>query len=130
MIDYESPVFVSIVLYTIYVLLGGAIVLTIWSALNSLRLRGRTEAREHGIPARRIALGSAVLLVLTMAVTWLLGSTKPIVVNGETYDNAFWLRTSDMFIGTAAVLLVVLVGIMVTVTIMNVIRKKKSQSHV
>ena len=41
MINYESPLYIDIVLYTIYALLLAATVLTVWSAVRSLRLQGR-----------------------------------------------------------------------------------------
>ena len=108
MIDYESPLFVDIVLYVLYVLLALAVVLTTWSVVRGLRMRGKEGGVEHQIPARRIALLTAALLVVTMAVTWLLGSTKPLSINGKIFADAFWLRTSDMLIMTPAILFVVL----------------------
>ena len=55
----------------------------------------------------------AALVVLTMGISWLVASTEPLRVNGKTYDNVFWLRTSDMLIGTSAVLMAVAVALVV-----------------
>ena len=106
MINYASPTFVSLVLWVLYVLLALALGLTAWSVLRGMRLQGRPP---HG----RLPLAVAGLVVLTMVATWLLASTEPLSVNGRTYDNAFWLRTSDMLIGTSAVLMAVAAGCMV-----------------
>ena len=120
MIDYESPTYVSIVLYTIYGLLLLAVVLTGWSMVRSLRLQGKEGGWQNGVPARRIAFLTVALLVLTMAITWLLGSTKPLSINGETFSDAFWLKTSDMLIATSIVLIIAL-GVM---GIVSMLKKK------
>lgn len=109
MINYESPIYVDIVLYTIYILLVVAVALTAWSVVHSLRKQGKEGGVEHGIPARRIALMTVALLLVTMAATWLLGSSSPLNTNGKVYDDTFWLRTSDMLLLTPLVLLIVLI---------------------
>ena len=118
--NFESPTFVSLVLITIYVLLLVATALTVWSVLRGLRLQGKDGGRENGVPARSIALLTAALLVVTMGATWLLGSTKPMVVNGKAFADTFWLRTSDMLITTPIVLIVMLA----IVSIVGALRKK------
>jgi hypothetical protein len=35
-----------------------------------------------------------------------LGSSKPIVTNGERFTNVFWLKTTDMFIYTSILLII------------------------
>jgi len=112
MINYESPVFVSLVLYTIYALLLFAAGLTAWSVVRGLRLQGR-------LPHGRVAMGVGLLLVLTLTATWLLASTKPLNVNGKLFADVFWLRTSDMLIGTSVVLIVVAVASIVVSQIIN-----------
>ena len=121
MINYESPVFISIVLFTIYALLLLAVGLTVWSVVRSVRLQGKDEAWTHGIPRRRIILGTLALLVVTLGATWLLASTKPLKVNSNVYDNSFWLHASDMLIFTPIVLMAVIVVLMI---IAEVVRRR------
>ena len=111
MMNFASPLFVDIVLCTIYVLLLAAVALTAWSVVRGLRTRGGEGASEHGVPARKIALLTLALLLLTLGTTWLLGSTAPLTVNGKPFTSAFWLKTSDMLIATPVVLAVVLVAV-------------------
>ena len=115
----DSPLFIDIVLYTIYVLLAAAVLLTVWSVVRPYVRGERCEVRgENGVPARRIAWLTAGLLVVTLAVTWLTASTQPLNINGKTFSDAFWLRMSDMLINTALVMIVVLtITIMVTLTL-------------
>jgi len=113
MIDYESPVYVSLVLYTIYALLLLAVGLTVWSVVRGLHRQGRGAGSEHGIVRSKLVLGTLALVVVVMVVSWLLGSTAPLTVNGQPYADAFWLRTSDMLIITPAVLIAVIGVLMV-----------------
>ncbi len=132
MFNYESPLFVNIVLWTIYSLLAVAAVLTLWSVVRSGRLRSKDDSHPLGIPARRIAIGTTLLLAVTMAATWLLASTQPISVNGKTYSDTFWLRTSDMLIGTALVMMAVLLIMMAVVSVRAFLNreKKNDDGHV
>lgn len=117
----DTPLFVDIVLYVIYGLLLLAVGLTAWSMVRSLRRQAGGERMPNLVPQRRIALATALFLVLTMGVAWLTGSTKPLSVNGKVYDSAFWLRVSDMFITTA----VVLVAVLATLAVLAEIRRMK-----
>lgn len=121
MINYESPVFVNIVLFTIYTLLLLTVGLTVWSVVRSVRQQGKSEAWTHGIPRRRIIVGTLALLLVTLGATWLLASTKPLKVNSNMYDNSFWLHASDMLIFTPIVLMVVIAVLMI---IAEVVRRK------
>lgn len=118
----DSPLFIDIVLYTIYVLLAAAVLLTVWSVVRGARCEVRGTKYENGVPVRRIAWLAAGLLVVTLVVTWLTASTQPLTINGKTFSDAFWLRMSDMLINTALVLIVVLT---ITITLTLTITKTK-----
>ena len=139
--NYDSPLFVNIVLGTLYVLLAVAIGTVAWSVIRGWRRstffdkrsggaernvlrRAKRQSRAQRSSSNVIAWGAAACLVVVMAVTWLLGSTRPLSVNGKEYADAFWLRTSDMFIYSALVLLV-LTGVCVAVSQINETLKKK-----
>ena len=109
MIDLSSPLFVELLLWTIYVLIAVAVGLTAWSLVRGVRLQGRGAVQSYGIPVGRIAWGVAALLVVVLGVTFALGSTEPLTVNGRTFADAFWLRTSDMLINTSFVLILIAV---------------------
>ncbi|MCR5680027.1 MAG: hypothetical protein K6G08_07465 [Prevotella sp.] len=107
MIDYESPLFISIQLYAMYALLLAAAGLTVWSLVRSARMLGGSRQTDNGIPVRRIAWLSVLLLVLTLLLTWLLADTTPLTINSKTYADVFWLRVSDMLINTSLILIIV-----------------------
>ena len=103
---YETSWFVDLVLITIYVLTALTLSITAWSVLHGYRRREEKELRRR----RPLRLSVAALLVVTLIVSWLLGSTEPIIVNGRVFADAFWLRISDMFIWSSLVLIVIAVG--------------------
>ena len=108
--NFNAPLFTNVllVLMMLYLLLG--IGFSIWSVVCLLKKRGKAEAVENGIPVKKIGYlvtgGVVVLLLLTFA----LGSTAPMKINGVTYASIFWLKTSDMFIATSLVMMLVAVA--------------------
>ncbi|MBO4811044.1 MAG: hypothetical protein J5552_05695 [Prevotella sp.] len=124
--NYESPLFVNIVLGTLYLLLAVAVGTVAWSVIRGWR-RSTLNTQRSSFNVQRstfTAWASAACLVVVMAVAWLLGSTRPLSVNGKEYTDAFWLRTSDMFIYSALVLLV-LTAVCVAISQINETLKKK-----
>ena len=52
-----------------------------------------------------VVLATLVGTLLLALLTFLLGSSAPMHVNGQLFDNGFWLRAADMFIVTSGVML-------------------------
>jgi len=112
MIDFSSPTFVNVLLYCIYALLLMGVALLVWSAVRSVR-RNRGQSVSNGLPVRRIAWGVVALVVVVLGLTCLLANTQPLSINGRTFDDVFWLRTSDMLITTSLVLMgIAVVGVL------------------
>ena len=105
---YESDLFITILLGGIYILFAVAVILTAWSAVRTIRFR-QQQKPDFGMPQKRIVWSVVILLVLTLGITYLFGSTQPLSINGDIYQDAFWLRLSDMFINSTLVLLVIAV---------------------
>lgn len=103
---YESDLFITILLGGIYILLAVAVALIIWSAIRTIRLR-QQQKPDFGMPQKHIVWGVTLLLVLTLGITYLLGSSQPLSINGDIYQDVFWLRLSDMFINSTLILLVI-----------------------
>ena len=120
-----SPTVINILLYAIYVLLAAVAVTTVWAVVRSLRRQNKNTDMPNKLPARTIAIGTAAALAVVMAVAWLLAGTNPITANGTTYDSIFWLKTGDMLIGTTAVMLVALVGLMAFLAVKNILQGRK-----
>jgi hypothetical protein len=101
---YESPLFVEILIISIYVLLTATLLLAVWSMLRSLRLRDR-QPKTMGIPEGKIAWGVFALMTGLLVGTYLLADTSYIYTNGKAFTDPLWLRISDMLINTSIVLI-------------------------
>lgn len=108
---------IDVLLYIIYVMLGLVTGLTVWSGIHGLRCHGvDLEVQGEGRADRRrwIAWGTAGLLVVTLLLTFLFGSDKPLLINGQWFRDTFWLKLADMFIFTTMVMLVLaVVGVVI-----------------
>ena len=77
----------------------------LFTIVNSYRKNASKEKMVHGIPAKKIFhitwIGTLVLLV----ATFLLGSSSPMLINGNEYGDWLWLKLSDMFVFTSLLML-------------------------
>lgn len=124
MINFESPLFINILLYAIYALLVLAVGLALWSAFRSMHRQGTGEKRSNGIPSRIILIATVAMLIGALVLTYLLADTHPLLINGKPFADVFWLRTSDMLINTS-IFLIVVAGIGTALGLLGIGRKLK-----
>ena len=105
----DAPLLTDAVLGVIYLFLIVAAVLAVGSCVKGIRAGDSSDSVVNNIPVARITALISVFTVLCIAVTFLLGSSEPLLVNGVKYADAFWLKTTDMLISTIGVLLFVAV---------------------
>lgn len=106
---YESQLFVDLLLYTLYLFVVVGIGAVIWSVVRSLQLRGKRSGHILTVETR-IAWGVALFTVVVLGVMALWADTRPILINGQSYADAWWLRLSEMFINTSLLLICVAVA--------------------
>ena len=104
---------VDVFLVLIYVLLTVAVAAVVASMVHGFKVRGEVDSARNGVPAKAIAWGTAIFFVVLLAVTYALGASDVLQVNGKTYQHVEWLRLTDMFIHTAIALVVVAVLLMI-----------------
>lgn len=105
--SFNAPLFTDLLLFFTYLLLVGAVAVAVVSAVRSLRRREVGDGTVNGVPARRIAWGVVGLLVVSLVLTFALGSGEPMKINGVDFAETFWLKATDMFVNTIIVLMVV-----------------------
>ena len=93
-----NDILIDIELVVMYLVILVTTVITIWSAVRSLKRRDRSQNIVNNIPVTKIAYGVAALLVVCLLLTFLLGSTKPIQLGENLFTDSLWLKISDMFI--------------------------------
>ena len=110
-----SPFVADIMLWLMYIAVVAAIVVTLCSVVKTLRMRTKDDEIINGVPQTRIAWTTAGCFLVCLAVTYLLGSSEPLMTNGTLFASKFWLKAVDMFIYTSIILIIgCLAGVIVS----------------
>lgn len=125
--DFNEPLFIDLLLLTIGLLFLVAVGFVAWSIWRAVKVRGKAQRVQNNIPVKKISysvlIGTAVLLLFT----FLVGSSAPMSINGTPYTDRLWLKTSDMFILTSVVMMLLAVGALIAGAIRN--SNDRSQRH-
>ena len=103
--DFNAPMLTDMLLGYIYLMVVVAIGVTAYSVVHGIRTRGRQGYSENGVAAGHITIATWVFTVLLLVISFALGSTDPIKVNGKDFCEGIWLRLSDMFIISSGVMI-------------------------
>ena len=101
--------FVDIIIILAYISIVTALAATMWAVYLTIRHSRHTDGSLHGIPVRRISICIAAAVLALLVITFALGSSAPLKVNGEQYTDVFWIKASNMLV-ISSVLLIVTAG--------------------
>ncbi len=108
--DFNAPLFTDVLIGLMWLLFLIAIAVVVIAVVKRNKFIGKEADNINGIPAAKIFrltwLGTLGLLILTFVFS----SSLPMLINGEEYNDWFWLKTSDMLVFTSIVMLIVGVG--------------------
>lgn len=107
---FNAPRLTNLIIILSYLLIIGTLALTIFSLVMAYRNRNKSAAVVNNVPAARIAYIISGGVVALLILTFLFGSSAPMVINGEQYTQTLWLKTADMFIFTAIAMLVLAIA--------------------
>ncbi len=110
--DFNAPLFTDVLIVLMWLFLVGAVVLAIGSMIKDYRF-SKTDAIVNGVPVRRIFRFTWIGTLLALVLTFVLGSSDPMLINGEHYADWLWLKLSDMFVITSGLMLVAGIGAVV-----------------
>ncbi len=97
----------EVMLWLMYAALLTAVVVAVISAVRSFRQRSESIAMSNRVPRKRIAWGVTGFTVLLLVITCLAGSSQPLIINGISYTDRFWLKTTDGLIVSSAILILI-----------------------
>ena len=86
---------IDILIILIYITLGAAITLTLWSIVRKVRTIGKVSGKRHGIPVTMINIVVNTLAIAILAVSYLIGDTETMIVNNSEYSDKVWLRNDS-----------------------------------
>ncbi|MCD8296831.1 MAG: hypothetical protein LUC88_04590 [Prevotella sp.] len=107
--SFNAPLLTDAVLLFVYFLIAAALSIMAYSVVRSIKRRDKSANVINNIPESKILWCTVALLLCCMILTFLLGSSQPVYVNGVEFAQVFWLKSTDMFINTIIVMLVVAV---------------------
>jgi len=103
---FVSPLIADIMLWLMYIVIAVALIVTVVSMVQTVRLRTKDEEVVNGVPRTRMAWIVIVAFLLCLVLTFVLGSSEPVRTNGKLFTDAFWLKAADMFIYTSLILII------------------------
>lgn len=107
--DFNAPLFTDALIVLMWLFLAAGIGLAVCSMAKGYR-SGKSEAVVNGVPVRRIFRITWLATLGLLLLTFLLGSSDPMLINGENYADWLWLKLSDMFVVTSLLMLAVGIG--------------------
>ena len=107
MANMGGYILAEVMLWLMYAMLLVALVAAIASAVHSLRHRYDSIAASNRVPRKYIAWGVAGFTVLLLLITCLAGSSQPLIINGISYTDCFWLKATDGLIVSSVILMVI-----------------------
>lgn len=111
--NFNAPLFTDVLLVFMMLLTVGALAVAVWSAIRSNSASRGGERIVNNIPIRKIGRcvtgGTALVLILT----FILGSSAPMKINGADYTDTFWLKASDMLVATSLLMIVAAIAAVV-----------------
>lgn len=123
----NAPLLTGLLIAMVELFVVIAIAVAIWAMIRSVRKGGNYTAKENGINSGRISLIVGLSTVAVLLLTFIVGSSSALKVNGHLYANWFWLKTSDMFVWSSGILLVVAVAAVIFGTTRY--RRKRKEGH-
>lgn len=121
--DFNAPLFTDVLIGLMWLFLVGGVALAIGSMIKDYRF-SKSDAVVNGVPVRRIFRFTWLGTLLVLVLTFLVGSSDPMLINGEHYADWVWLKLSDMFVITSILMLVAGVGAVIFGAT-RYVRKKK-----
>lgn len=97
----------EVILWFIYATIIIVAIVMVLSVVRSLRNRTDSIAESNRVPRRKIAYGVAITTLFFLTIACLAGSSTPIIINGISYTDRFWLKTTDGLITVSLIMMVV-----------------------
>lgn len=116
--NVNSPLFTDLVMVLMIVLFLAAVVIAVYSKISSMR-KNHADAIVNGINGKRITRLVSFGVIVVMALSYLPSPSDDVIVNGKLYDDALWLRLTNMFVVTSILLIVFGVVIICFASIVN-----------
>lgn len=103
--NFNEPLFTNLLMVLMILMVAGGIALVVWSIVHNMKVSGKGESYSNNIPVKKIGYCVAGGTLAVLLLTFLLGSSNPMKINGADFTDAFWLKVSDMFVASSILLI-------------------------
>lgn len=107
MVEAGNLLLAEVMLWLMYGMLLVALVAAVASAVRSFVNRSDSISSSNRVPRKWIAWGVLLFTAVLLLVTCLTGSSQPLIINGISYTDRFWLKVTDGLIISSVVLMVI-----------------------
>ena len=111
--SFNAPMLTDLLIGFMWFLFGIAVVAAGIAAVRSVRLARNNERLSNGVPARKITTIVYGTTFLCLVLTFVFGSAKTMIINGQNFSDTFLLRISDMFVNSSLFLLLCAAGVVI-----------------
>ena len=111
--SFNAPLFTDVLLIFMWALFGLAVFAMVLSLIHSARTISGKQRIVNDIPTYRISVAVFGTTLLCLVLSFMVGSSHPMVINGANYTDKFWLKVSDMFVTSSIVLLLFAIAVTV-----------------
>ena len=111
--SFNAPLLTNVLLMYVGVLFMISVGVGVWMVVRSLKNHNKDDYIVNGIPVSRNACVLTVITVLLLILTFILGSSSTIQINGKPFSDVFWLKVADMFVWSSIILMLSAVGIVI-----------------
>lgn len=108
--NFNAPMLTDYFLGFVLMLIIGSIGVVVWSVVSTQKGQRKSVVTENSIRAARLVYGVAAFTAVVMLLTFAVGSSDTIIINGKPFADSMPLRLADMFVASAMVMIVVAFG--------------------
>lgn len=123
--DFIEPRLTSVLIFFALLVVVLAVAVTAWAMLSDFRKRASLAKADRRLPTSRLVAVIVALIIAMMLVSYWVGSTAAITVNGKDYADTTKLRLADMFVFTSLALMAIAAVAAAVSTIRSQFRRKR-----
>ncbi len=123
--DFIEPRLTSVLIFFALLVVVLAVAVTAWAMLSDFRKRASLAKADRRLPTSRLVAIIVALIIAMMMVSYWVGSTAAITVNGKDYADTTKLRLADMFVFTSLALMAIAAVAAAVSTIRSQFRRKR-----
>lgn len=117
--DYNAPENTDLLIKFMYFMTALCIIVAVAGAIMNIvsSMGGPKGINMTGVPDKAISIVSVVIFVASLGISYAMASDAPVATGDGVYNDAFWLKVTDMFLYAIYALMVIAsLGLVINLT--------------